>query len=186
MMKRFLSMLMAVAMLLCSAAALADTEGSGSLSILSTEPNTLNMIQSESNLDADVFYLTSAMLYRPYDGGSYAELAEGYTVNETNTVYTYTLKDAVYSDGTPITAADFVYYLIQTMDASSAVYYKNGVKYVNGECTAEEVGIYAPDAKTLVVELEAATADFDPKLEIYPPEPGLCGVQGRCAGRHPC
>ena len=55
MMKRFLSMLMAVAMLLCSAAALADTEGSGSLSILSTEPNTLNMIQSESNLDADVF-----------------------------------------------------------------------------------------------------------------------------------
>lgn len=185
MMKRFLSMLMAVAMLLCSASALADTEGSGAISILSTEPNTLNMIQSDSNLDADVFYLTSAMLYRPFDGGSYAELAEGYTVNETNTVYTYTLKDAVYSDGTPITAADFVYYLIQTMDASSAVYYKNGVKYVNGECTAEEVGIYAPDAKTLVVELEAATADFDPQLEIYPLNQAFVESKGDALGGTP-
>lgn len=185
MMKRFLSMLMAVAMLLCSASALADTEGSGAISILSTEPNTLNMIQSESNLDTDVFYLTSAMLYRPYDGGSYAELAEGYTVDETNTVYTYTLKDAVYSDGTPITAADFVYYMVSTMDATSAVYYKNGAKYVNGECTAEELGIYTVDEKTFVVELEAATADFDPELEIYPLNQAFVEAKGDALGGTP-
>jgi len=188
MMKRIVSLLMALAMLL-SVTALAETtypvEGEGSLSILSTEPNTLNMIQSDSNLDADVFYLTSAMLYRPYDGSSYAELAEGYTVDETNTVYTYTIKDAVYSDGTAITAADFVYYMVATLDATSAVYYKNGVKYVNGECTADEVGIRVVDEKTFVVELEAATADFDPELEIYPLNQAFAEAKGDALGGTP-
>ncbi|MBQ4580624.1 MAG: peptide ABC transporter substrate-binding protein [Clostridia bacterium] len=188
MMKRIVSLLMALAMLL-SVTALAETtypvEGEGSLSILSTEPNTLNMIQSDSNLDADVFYLTSAMLYRPYDGSSYAELAEGYTVDETNTVYTYTIKDAVYSDGTAITAADFVYYMVATLDATSAIYYKNGVKYVNGECTADEVGIRVVDEKTFVVELEAATADFDPELEIYPLNQAFAEAKGDALGGTP-
>ena len=185
MMKRFLSLLMAAAMLLCSAAALADAEGAGSISILTTEPNTLNMIQSDSNLDADVFYLTSAMLYRPYNGSAYAELAQGYTVDETNTVYTYTIKDAVYSDGTPITAADFVYYMIATLDATSAVYYKNATKYVNGECDASEVGIRVVDDKTFVVELEAATADFDPQLEIYPLNQAFVEAKGEALGGTP-
>ena len=185
MMKRFLSMLMAAAMLLCSVTALADTEGSGSLSILTTEPNTLNMIQSDSNLDADVFYLTSAMLYRPYDGDYYAELAEKCEPNADNTVFTYTIKDAVYSDGTPITAADFVYYMIATMDATSAVYYKNGIKYVNGECEASDVGVYAVDDKTFVVELEAATADFDYRLDIYPLNQAFVESKGDALGGTP-
>ena len=58
MMKRIVSLLMALAMLL-SVSALAEAtypvEGEGSLTFVSTEPNTLNMIQSDSNLDADVF-----------------------------------------------------------------------------------------------------------------------------------
>ncbi|MBQ8653420.1 MAG: peptide ABC transporter substrate-binding protein [Clostridia bacterium] len=189
MMKRVLSLVMALAMIFTAAAAMAEStgtvEGSGSLTFVSTEPNTLNMIQSASNLDADVFYLTSAMLYRPYNGSSYPELAESCVVNETNTVYTYTIKDAVYTDGSKITAADFVYYLINKLDATSAVYYKNGVKYVNGECTVADLGIYAVDEKTFVVELEAATADFDPQLEIYPLNQAFVEAKGDALGGTP-
>ena len=163
MMKRIVSLLMALAMLL-SVSAMAEAtypvEGEGSLTFVSTEPNTLNMIQSASNLDTDVFYLTSAMLYRPYNGNVYPELAADCTVSSDNLVYTYTLKDAVYTDGTPITAADFAYYMVQTLDGASAVYYKNGEKFLAGECTAEEVGIYTKDDKTLVVELESGANGY--------------------------
>lgn len=187
--KRILSLILALAMVLGVTAGMAETtgtvEGSGSLTFVSTEPNTLNMIQSDSNLDTDVFYLTSAMLYRPYDGSSYAELAEGYTVNDENTVFTYTIKDAAYTDGTKITAADFVYYMVSRLDATSAVYYKNGTKYISGECDASELGIYAKDEKTFVVELEAATADFDPELEIFPLNQAFVEARGDALGGTP-
>jgi len=161
------------------------TAGSGSVTFVYTEPNTLNMIQSASNLDTDVFYLISAMLYRPYDGGKYAELAEGYTVSGDNKTYTYTIKDAVYSDGTPIVAADFVYYLIGTLDATTAYYYKNGTAYVNGECDASELGIRVVDEKTFEVELENAIADFDPELEIYPLQQAFAEAKGEALGGTP-
>lgn len=188
MMKRILSLLMALAMLL-SVSAMAETtypvEGEGSLTFVSTEPNTLNMIQSASNLDTDVFYLTSAMLYRPYNGNVYPELAADCDISEDKMVYTYTLKDAVYSDGTPIVAADFAYYMINVMDGTSAQYYKNGEKFLAGECTAEEVGIYAKDDKTLVVELEMLTADFSPELEIYPLQQAFAEAKGEQLGGTP-
>ena len=187
--KRILSLILALAMVLGVAAGMAETtgtvEGSGSMTFVSTEPNTLNMIQSDSNLDADVFYLTSAMLYRPYNGSTYPELAESCVADETNTVFTYTIKDAVYTDGSKITAADFVYYMTSTLDATSAMYYKNGNKYINGECGVEEVGIYAVDEKTFVVELEAATADFDPELEIYPLNKAFAESKGEALGGTP-
>lgn len=188
MMKRIVSLLMALAMLL-SVSAMAEAtypvEGEGSLTFVSTEPNTLNMIQSASNLDTDVFYLTSAMLYRPYNGNVYPELAADCTVSSDNLVYTYTLKDAVYTDGTPITAADFAYYMVQTLDGASAVYYKNGEKFLAGECTAEEVGIYAKDDKTLVVELAMVTADFDPELQIFPLNKAFAEQKGDALGGTP-
>ena len=188
MMKRIISLLMALAMLL-SVSAMAEAtypvEGEGSLTFVSTEPNTLNMIQAASNLDADVFYLTSAMLYRPYNGNVYPELAADCVVSEDKLTYTYTIKDAAYTDGTPITAADFAYYMIQTLDGTSAVYYKNGTAYINGECTAEEVGIYAKDDKTLVVELQELTADFDPELEIYPLQQAFVEAKGDKLGGTP-
>ncbi len=188
MMKRILSLLLALAMVLSISAMAEPTypvEGEGSLTFVATEPNTLNMIQSASNLDGNVFYLTSAMLYRPYNGNVYPELAAKCDVSEDNLIYTYTLKDAAYTDGTPITAADFAYYMVNTLDGSSAPYYKNGEKFLNGECTAEEVGIYAKDEKTLVVELEVLTADFSPELEIYPLQQAFAESKGEALGGTP-
>ncbi len=162
-----------------------SVEGAGELTFVSTEPNTLNMIQSASNLDTDVFYLTSAMLYRPYGDEVRPELAEGYTVSEDGLTYTYTIKEAVYSDGTPITAADFAYYMIQNLDTATGYYYKNGLAYVNGECEASQVGITAPDDKTLVVTLEAPTSDFIPELQIYPLQQAFAESKGEALGGTP-
>lgn len=183
--KRIVSVLLALVLALASCAGLAEAVGSGSLSFTSDEPITLNMIQANSNLDANVYYLISAMLYRPYDGDVYPELAEGYTVNEDNTLYTYTIKEAYYTDGTPITAADFVYYLVSTLDSATAVYYKNGAAYLNGECAAEDVGIKVVDDKTFTVELEQAISDFDPRLEAYPINQAYAESKGEALGGTP-
>ena len=46
----------------------AASSGGDTFTIVATQPNTLNMIQSQSNLDNYCFYLTQEMLFRPYDG----------------------------------------------------------------------------------------------------------------------
>ena len=77
---------------------------------VSTEPNTLNMLESNSNLDEYVFYLTSAMLYRSVDGEVAPELCDTVEVSSDGCTYTYKIKEAKYSDGSKIKAEDFVYY----------------------------------------------------------------------------
>ena len=185
-MKKLIVLLLALCLALGMTAALADVNGSGSLTVKSTEPNTLNWIQSQSNLDTDVFYLINCYLYRPYNGTKYAEVAEGYTVSEDGLTYTYTLKDAYYSDGTKITAADFAYGIISQMPNSTTyTYYVNGQAYVNGECTADEVGIYATDDNTLVVTLVEAVSDFDPELAACPLNKEFADAQGDALGGSP-
>ena len=166
-------------------AATGTKEGSGSLTFVNVEPNTLNMIQSASNLDEAVFYLISAMLYRPYDGIAYPELSDGYTVSDDKMTYTYTIKDAEYSDGTPVVAADFVYYMLHTLDSATASYYKNGTEFYEGNCEASEVGIYTVDDKTFVVELAEPIADFDPELQIYPLQQDFAESKGDSLGGTP-
>ena len=85
----------------------APASGPAEITIVCQQPNTLNLIQSASNLDSYAFYLTQEMLFRPYDGNYQPEAVESWETDETNTVYTYHLKETVWADGTPITAADF-------------------------------------------------------------------------------
>ena len=71
-----------------------ETSGSTAdeFTIIATQPNTLNMIQSQSNLDSYAFYLTQEMLFRPYDGVYQPEVVDTWEVDDTNTVFTYHLK----------------------------------------------------------------------------------------------
>ena len=187
MMKKLIVLLLALCLVLGMTAALADVNGSGSLTIKSTEPNTLNWTKSQSNLDADVFYLINCYLYRPYNGSYYAEAAEGYTVSEDGLVYTYTLKDSLtYTDGTAITADDFAYGLLTKIGTdSTASYYLNGEAYVSGEVGEEEVGIKALDDKTLQITLAEYTADFNPELSACPLNRAFAAEQGDALGGTP-
>ena len=55
---------------------------------VATEPNTLNMIESTSNLDTYVFYLTSAMLYRSIDGVVTPEVCDTLVITSYSIHYT--------------------------------------------------------------------------------------------------
>lgn len=95
--------------------------------------------------------------------------AEKYVVSEDGLTYTFTLRDGLkWSDGSDLTAEDFVYTFRRLVDPKTAAPYAydltNGIK---GFKEAQETGdtsklaVSAPDAKTLVVELSAPLVYFD-------------------------
>ena len=94
-------------------------------------------------------------------------LAEDVQISEDGTVYTFILRDAMWSDGTPITAYDFEYAWLRAIDPATASQYsyqmyhiKNAQAANTGEIGLEEVGIKALDDKTLEVQLERVTPFF--------------------------
>ena len=174
----------------------AASSGGDTFTIVATQPNTLNMIQSQSNLDNYCFYLTQEMLFRPYDGVYEAEVVDTWEVDETNTVYTYHLKETNWSDGTPITADDFAYYLLAQLDpnmgsanASTLITtygFVNAEAYYTGECDVSEVGIQALDDYTLQLTLEEPKADFDgTNITVYPLDADFVAEQGEALGGTP-
>ena len=174
----------------------AASSGGDTFTFIATQPNTLNMIQSQSNLDNYCFYLTQEMLFRPYDGVYEAEVVDTWEVDETNTVYTYHLKETNWSDGTPITADDFAYYLLAQLDpnmgsanASTLITtygFVNAEAYYTGECDVSEVGIQALDDYTLQLTLEEPKADFDgTNITVYPLDADFVAEQGEALGGTP-
>ena len=95
--------------------------------------------------------------------------AEEPTVSADGLVYTFKLRDAKWSDGTPVTAGDFVYTYRKLVDpkeghvAQSADVFKNAKKIRSGELSTEELGVKAIDDKTLEITLENP-APYLPKL----------------------
>lgn len=179
--RTFLSLLLALCMALSmGVAAVAEGE---TFSFIGTEPNTLNFLQSQSNLDTYIFYLTSATLYRSINGEMVPELCENLTVSEDKCTFTYTLKEAVYTDGTPITAHDFVYYLTRSPWLSMTGYDVVGAAeaMAGGACA----GIYAPDDRTLVIQLEAADVAFIPELQVWPVNQAFAEAKGDALGGTP-
>lgn len=101
------------------------------------------------------------------NGETEPAMASGVTIDKTGTKYTFKLKDALWSDGKPMTAGDFEYSWKRVLNpetASKAAFYlyylKNGQAYNDGKAKAEDVGVKALDAKTLEVTLENPTAYF--------------------------
>lgn len=176
-----ISLLLLTCLSVLSAGAQSDTVNI----LMAADPVTLNMIESKSNLDDYVFYLTSAMLFRSVGLEVVPELCDTMTVSEDNLTYTYTIKDAQYSDGTPITADDFVYYFIKhSLTSENCTQYVGGEEtYTNSLDTCE--GVYAVDDKTFVVTLAAPLVTFTGKLEIYPVNRDYVASKGEAYGGTP-
>ncbi len=107
------------------------------------------------------------------NGNDYVENAgaESFTVSEDGLVYTYTLKDQVWTDGVAVTAQQYVDSIIRLLDPVNAFSYSflaydivNAEAYYNEEVTAEEVGVKAIDDKTLEITLHTAIPFFNGKL----------------------
>lgn len=95
--------------------------------------------------------------------------AESWTSNDDMTVYTFKLREGLkWSDGTALTANDYVYSAFRVLDPATAGLYVNmisdyvvnGNAYYAGEVTAEEVGIKALDDLTLEFTLAAPCPYF--------------------------
>lgn len=91
-------------------------------------------------------------------------VALSHTVNADNTVYTFKLRDnAMWSDGKPVTANDFVYSWRRLADPKTASAYqwfvevmglKNAGPVMAGDMDTSELGVKAIDDHTLEVTLE--------------------------------
>ncbi|MFV0411766.1 MAG: peptide ABC transporter substrate-binding protein [Oscillospiraceae bacterium] len=93
--------------------------------------------------------------------------AESYDVSEDGLTWTFHLRDGlVWSDGTPITAGDFVYSWKRVVDpAVAAPYAETVLGMVKGFAEAQAgdvdaLGVSAPDDQTFVVELASFTPYF--------------------------
>ncbi len=95
------------------------------------------------------------------DGTVTLALAEKIQISKDRKNYIFTLKEAMWSDGSPLTAYHFEQAWKRVLDPSFAsrsahLLYplKNGAQAKKGECSIDEVGVKAIDEVTLLVELE--------------------------------
>lgn len=168
--KKLVSMLLAAAMAASAVSTGAMAEKSSMIFAVANECETLDPGLC-NYLDSSTMLLNLFMgLYRKDSTGMVMTngCAESYEVSEDGKTYTFYLyDDLLWSDGTPLTAADFEYSwkrMLNPETASAAVrdmfLLKNGELYNAGKCEADEVGVKAVDATTLVVELENPASYF--------------------------
>lgn len=135
----------------------------------SGEPQTLD--PSQTSLEIEAFILKD--LYEgltSYDpaGKIVPGAAESWTVSDDGTVYTFKIRaNANWSDGSPVTADDFIFSFKRVEEPKTAAGYanmlypiKNAEKINKGELPVDQIGMKAIDAKTLEITLERATPFF--------------------------
>ena len=105
--------------------------------------------------------------------------AESYEVNEDSTVWTFHLReDALWSDGTPVTSADFLNTITRALDPASGSGYanylfpiENAEAIYNGEAEMDTLGVETPDDHTLTFRLAEPCVYFLDllRLPVYTP-----------------
>lgn len=132
-----------------------------------TLPTTLDPNKITSIGDNEIMHAVTEGLTRNTAGEVTPGVAEEWEVSEDGLTYTFHLRDAKWSDGEPITAADFEYSWKRLADpATGSVlgyfvgHVKNGDAVLAGDKPVDELGIKAIDDKTLEVTLEHVAPFF--------------------------
>ncbi len=102
------------------------------------------------------------------DGQVVPGVAKRWEANGDNTQFTFTLRGgAKWSDGSPVTADDFVFAMQRALRPETAtpsvddLFILKGARQVyNKEIPESSLGVWAKDELTLVIELEKSYADF--------------------------
>lgn len=123
--------------------------------VTTLDPQKSNELQS-----ATIGYHIGEGLTRSENGEVHEGIAEKWEVSEDGLTYTFHLRDAKYSDGEQIKAADFEYAMKRVVDPKTASRFafiakplKNADAVTSGEMGVEELGVEAVDDKTLVCTL---------------------------------
>lgn len=126
------------------------------------EPPQMNPILSTDSVSGNVQrHVFEGLTRLGKDGKPIAGIAEKWESADNGMKWTFTLRDAKWSDGTPVTADDFKYSFLTLLKADTAseyaylgYYFKNGEAYNKGTAKAEDVGIKVLDPKKLEITLE--------------------------------
>lgn len=120
----------------------------------------------ESNVIRD---LLEGLVNQDEDGNTIPGVAESWETTDNRTFTFHLRKDAKWSNGDPVTAADFVYSFKRAVDPATASPYswylemttmKNAAAIVAGKADKETLGVTAVDDHTLKIELESAVPYF--------------------------
>ncbi|ULR32501.1 ABC transporter substrate-binding protein [Dickeya fangzhongdai] len=123
------------------------------------DSTTFDPIKSAQNADNWVFSNVFDVLIRVDKTGTKLEpgLAQSWTVSPDGTVYTFTLREARFSDGSPVTAQDAVFSLTRIRDSKESLW-RDSYSIIDK--------LAAPDAHTLVVTLKSPSAPFLSQLAL--------------------
>lgn len=143
---------------------------------LGATPATLDPQLNNATDGADVIqHLFVGLTMKDKNNAVVPAVAKNWDVSDDGLVWTFHLRDdALWSDGKPVVADDFIYAWKRALDPATGseyayqVYYvKNAQKINAGELGVDELGVKAIDDKTLEVTLEAATPYFT-QLTAFP------------------
>ncbi|MBQ2688649.1 MAG: peptide ABC transporter substrate-binding protein, partial [Solobacterium sp.] len=166
--KRTVSVLLA-GLLICGCGSGGEGEsGDAGNSVVVTIESDLNTMDHHVATDGTSFIMQSmcigGLAALDSEGQPIYDLAENWEVSEDGTVYTFYIRDGVnWSNGTPLTAHDFVYGWRRLNDPELASEYafiletigvKNAAAAHKGEVPLEDMGVEAVDDKTFVVTLD--------------------------------
>ncbi len=126
------------------------------------EPDTLDPHLAQGSWESDIISdLLIGLTTEDAEGDPIPGAAETWETSEDGLTWTFHLRDHNWSDGTPVTAEDFVFAWRRILDpalASSYAYFlypiRNAKAVNTGALPGTELAVSAPDARTLVVELE--------------------------------
>lgn len=140
--------------------------------VLGAEPKTLDQSKSTDSVASQVLTNTQEALTRiTVDKDGKDKIVEGgakeWKQSEDGLKWTFTLRDAKWSDGKPITAKDYVYGITRTLDQKTGSQYafllypiKNANEFNTGKAKVEDLGIKAVDDKTIEFTLNSPCAYF--------------------------
>lgn len=156
--KVFLSVLIVLAMSLASHGAPGEIVFN-----LGADPRTidpaLNNAVDGNNVISNIF---EGLVRTGFNDSPEPACAESWEVSDDGMTWTFHLRDNLkWSDGQPLTASHFKDGFLRALDpetASPYAYYaffvKNGEAFYNSKASSDIVGLYAPDDKTFIIELE--------------------------------
>lgn len=129
-----------------------------------TEPETLDPLLAttvqENNIIGDMFV---GLTTEDVDSHVIPGLAESWTTSADGLVWTFRLRENLkWSDGAPLKASDFVYSFRHLLDPKTAARYasieyviKNAEAVNTGKLAPDQLGVRAPDDRTVEITLEA-------------------------------
>ncbi len=167
MIKKFLSIFIAILMCLSLSACNESYKDAYIYFELDSIPTTLDpqLVSTKDEITA-VRCLFDGLMRYDAEGNCIPSAAESY--EKDGLTYTFTIKeDAAWKNGQKLTSDDFIFAFKRAIDPKTKAPFatllysiKNAKSIANGELSADNLGVYSVDEKTLKIELEYEDSEF--------------------------